>query len=109
MVRATKGFRRSTRRKLKKSLRHKFKPEDYLKEFNIGEKVVLVPNPSSHKGMPFPKFKGKVGDVTGKRGAAYIVKIMVGNAERQIIARPEHLKPLESTAKPEHLKPLESK
>lgn len=96
MVRATKGFRRSTRRKLKAGLRHKFKPEDYLKEFKIGQKVVLAPNPSSHKGMPFPKFTGKVGEVTGKRGASYIVKIRVGNAERQIISRPEHLKQLES-------------
>jgi len=91
MVRATKGFRRSTRRKLKKSRRHKFKVTSYLKEFKINDKVVIKLDPSSHKGMPFPKFKGRVGEVVEKRGDAYVIEIRVGNSIKQVISRPEHL------------------
>jgi large subunit ribosomal protein L21e len=91
MVRATKGFRRSTRRKLKKELKKKFKVTPYLAEFKPSDRVVIKIDPSSHKGMPFPKFKGKVGIVKEKRGDAYIVVITVGNKKKEVISRPEHL------------------
>jgi large subunit ribosomal protein L21e len=91
MVRATKGIRRSTRRKLKKSLRHKFKVTPYLKEFKENDSVVLKIDPSSHKGMPFPKFKGKTGKIIERRGDAYIVSVRIGNSMKKVIARPEHL------------------
>lgn len=94
MVRSSKGFRRATRQKLKKKFRHKFKPEDYLKEFKESEKVVLANNPSSHKGMPHPKLKGRVGEVASRRGNSYVVNVRVGGATKQIITRPEHLKSL---------------
>ncbi|MEM5871800.1 MAG: 50S ribosomal protein L21e [Candidatus Aenigmatarchaeota archaeon] len=93
MVRATKGFRRSTRQRLKKKVREKFKVTPYLQEFKPSEKVVIKIDPSSHKGMPYPKFKGMIGKVKGKRGEAYLVEIRVGNKLKTIIARPEHLKP----------------
>ena len=96
MVRASKGFRRTTRRKLKKGLRHKFKPEDYLKEFKENEKVVLAHNPSSHRGMPHPKTKGRIGEIVSKRGNSYVVSVRIGASRKQIIARPEHLKPLKA-------------
>jgi large subunit ribosomal protein L21e len=62
-----------------------------MQEFKIGEKVVIRPNPSSHKGMPFKRFIGKVGIIVEKRGKAYIVKIKDGRKEKNIISRPEHL------------------
>ena len=91
MVRATKGFRRDTRRRLKKTLRHKFKVTPYLKEFKENDRVVIKPDPSSHKGMPFPKFKGIEGVVKSRRGEAYIVEIRTGNRKKEVISRPEHL------------------
>jgi large subunit ribosomal protein L21e len=92
MARAGEGFRSGTRRKLKKRLRDKFKPEQYLQRFREGERVVLKLEPASHKGMPHPRFKGKVGEVIGKRGSAYIVRIMDRKKPKEIISRPEHLK-----------------
>jgi large subunit ribosomal protein L21e len=91
MVRSSLGFRRSTRRKLKKSLRHKFKVTPYLREFKANDKVVIKIDPSSHKGMPFPKFKGATGVITERRGDAYLVEIRVGKSSKQVISRPEHL------------------
>ncbi|UCC92160.1 MAG: 50S ribosomal protein L21e [Candidatus Aenigmatarchaeota archaeon] len=91
MVKASKGFRRSTRRKLKKKVRQKFKVTPYLKEFKPKDRVVIKIDPSSQKGMPFPKFKGKVGEVNYKRGDAYVIKIRIGKKIKEVIARPEHL------------------
>jgi len=93
MVRGSKGFRRSSRRKLKKETRHKLKVTPYLREFKEKEKVIIHIDPSSHKGMPFPKFKGKVGEVKERRGNAYVVEVRTGEKIKEIIARPEHLVP----------------
>jgi len=89
MVKASKGFRRSTRRKLK--VRQKFKVTSYLTEFKPKDRVVIKIDPSSHKGMPFPKFKGKVGEVKERRGNAYVIKIKIGKKIKEVISRPEHL------------------
>lgn len=91
MVRSSSGFRRSTRRKLKREVRHKFKITPYITEFKPHDRVVIKIDPSSHKGMPFPKFKGKVGEVKEKRGDAYVVVVKIGNKTKEIISRPEHL------------------
>ena len=95
MVRASSGFRHATRRKLKKGLREKFTVEKYIKEFKAENKVIIKQEPASQKGMPHPRFKGKVGVIKEKRGSAYVVKIKVGkNKYKDVIARPEHLKSL---------------
>ncbi len=91
MVKKSKGFRSNTREKLKQKLA---RPPitRFLQDFAIGQNVVIILEPSSHKGMPFPRFKGKMGKIVGKRGKSYIVKIKDGNELKQIISRPEHLK-----------------
>jgi large subunit ribosomal protein L21e len=91
MVKASKGFRRSTRRKLKRKVRDKFKVTSYLAEFKPNDKVVIKIDSSSQKGMPSPKFKGKVGEVKEKRGNAYVIKIRIGKKLKEVISRPEHL------------------
>ena len=93
------GFRKRTRKKLKAGTKHKFKPSDYLKEFKIGSKVVVRQDPSSHKGMPHPRFMGKVGEVTEKRGAAYVIDVIVGKKHMDVIAKPEHLKQITTNKK----------
>ena len=92
MVRKSKGFRTSTRNKL--SQRAKTRPAitKFLQEFELGQSVALEMEPSSHKGMPYPKFKGSIGKVVAKRGRSYIVEINVGDSVKTIISRPEHLK-----------------
>lgn len=92
MVKKSHGFRSGTRKKLKKKRRIPI--TTFLKEFKIGDRVVIVPEPSSNKGMPFPRFKGKVGTVVDKRGSAYILEVIEGKEKKQVIARAEHLKPL---------------
>jgi large subunit ribosomal protein L21e len=93
MVRSSKGLRTGTRRKLSKKARDKFTITPYLREFKDDDRVTVIPNPSSHKGMPHIRFKGAAGVVKGRRGNAYTVEVNLGNKKKTITARPEHLHP----------------
>ncbi len=97
----SKGFRSGTRQILRKHPRYRGKIpiSRILYEYKIGEKVAIVIEPSFHKGMPHPRFHGKTGEIVEKRGRAYVVKIKDLNKVKYVIARPEHLKPLESKVK----------
>ena len=66
----------------------------FLKQFKEGQHVVILQEPSSHKGMPHPRYKGTSGYITGIRGKSYIVQIQDRNKPKKIISRPEHLKAL---------------
>jgi large subunit ribosomal protein L21e len=93
MVRTSKGLRTGTRRKLSTKARHKFTVTPYLREFKEDDRVVVLPNPSSHNGMPHIRFKGAAGVVKGRKGDSYTVEVNIGNKTKTIIARPEHLNP----------------
>lgn len=95
MTRHSRGMRTGTRNKLKAGVRAKFKPENFLKEFKLGDKVIINPDPSVQKGLPFPRFKGMAGTVEGRRGSAYLVRVMTGEKAKTVIARAEHLKALQ--------------
>jgi large subunit ribosomal protein L21e len=67
-----------------------------IQKFEIGEKVHIVLEPSTHKGMPHPRFHGKTGTVIGQRGRAWVLEVPDGDCTKVVIARPQHLKPQES-------------
>jgi len=95
MVRSSKGFRAGTRKKMKRGLRQKFKSNQFLQEFKAGDKVIIKTEPSSQDSIPHSRLKGKIGEVIGKRGRAYVVKVGVkkgARATKQVITRPEHLR-----------------
>ena len=92
MVRKSRGFRHSTRKALAQKPRYRPTITKFLQQFSVGQKVVINPEPSSHKGMPFPRFKGLTATVIGKRGNSYILEALSGNKLKKIISRPEHLK-----------------
>jgi len=90
MVAKSFGPRRRTREKLRRP--EKFKPNLFLQNFEVGQKVAIKILSSSHSGMPFRRFHGKTGVVTGVRGRAYEVEIKDGNKKKMLIVNPEHLK-----------------
>jgi len=92
MVKKSQGFRIKTRKKLQREARYRAPITKFLQEFEIGQKVAIVQEPSSFKGMPFSRFKGMVGEIIEKRGRAYVVKVKVGGKIKKVISRPEHLK-----------------
>lgn len=89
------GYRHRTRSLLRKKPREKGKVglSKILREYKLGDRVVVKLDPSVHKGMPHRRFHGKIGIIEKKRGQAYVVSVTQGKAIKEIIARPEHLKP----------------
>jgi len=87
------GFRRKTRDKLSRTVRSRGMSPVVraIQEFQPGEKVHVLLDPSKHKGMPHPKFHGRTGEITGKRGRAFVLKITDGDSTKTLIALPEHL------------------
>lgn len=90
MVVKSHGPKRRTREKFRKIGRVAI--NRFLKEFKIGEKVVIDIDSYSQEGVPFRRFQGLSGTIVEKRGKAYIVEIKDGGKTKQIIAKPEHLK-----------------
>jgi len=91
MVRHSKGLRSRTRNRLAGG---RFSIAEALQEFKPNEKVILKLNPAVHKGMPHPRFQGKLGKVLERRGRAFVVEITDGEKTKHIIAKAEHLKKL---------------
>ncbi|WP_258084656.1 50S ribosomal protein L21e [Thermococcus thermotolerans] len=94
MVKKAHSFRRKTRGKLSKSPRRRGLPPltRFLQEFETGQKVHIVIEPSYHRGMPDPRFHGRTGTVVGKRGDAYIVQIKEGGKVKTFFIHPVHLR-----------------
>ncbi|MEM5802180.1 MAG: 50S ribosomal protein L21e [Candidatus Aenigmatarchaeota archaeon] len=92
MVQKHKGFRSRTRERLKQRPGYRAPITKFLQDFDIGQKVVIAPEPSSQSGMPHPRFKGRSGEIIGKRGRSYIVKVVDGDKVKKVIVNPEHLK-----------------
>ena len=94
MVKRSKGLRSKSRHILRK------KPRDRgiisitraLQQFEEGDHVNIVINPSIHKGMPHIRFHGKTGKIKGKQGESYIVGISDGKKNKSLIIKPEHLR-----------------
>lgn len=92
MVRKSRGFRAKTRFKIKQKVGYRPPITKFLQEFKRNQNVVIVQEPSSQRGMPHPRFKGKTGKIIEKRGKSYIVQILDGNKVKKLISAPEHLK-----------------
>lgn len=102
MVKHSKGYRTRTRKLLKKNIKEKGSIPPLgkiMKKYAEGEYVSIKINPSFHYGMPHRRYHGKVGIIAGKRGRAYEVKVNLGDKEKLIIVRPEHLETFKGVMK----------
>jgi large subunit ribosomal protein L21e len=89
MVVKSHGPRKRTREKFRRSVRAPI--NEFLKEFKVGDRVVIDINSASEHGMPFKRFQGLSGIVKQVRGRAYVLAIKDGDKAKQVIATPEHL------------------
>ncbi|BCU67261.1 50S ribosomal protein L21e [Sulfolobales archaeon HS-7] len=97
MVKASKGNRQKSRNVFKKSVREKGGVPSLSRlmyEYKEGERVAIDINSAIHKGMPHRRFQGRTGEIVGRRGRCYIIRVSDGNSFRTLFTRPEHLKPL---------------
>ncbi len=96
MVKKSHGFRARTRDLMSKRVRKRgLSPlSAVLIDYEKGQRVNIVINPSVHKGMPHSRYHGLTGIVKGVRGRGIIVDVQVGKATKTLIIRPEHLQPV---------------
>lgn len=88
------GYMVKTRQLLKRELgsRSGSRPDIYIREYNPGDRVLIITDPSVHKGVPHKRFHGKVATVVGKRGRAYEVTVMLGDKLKKLTLLPDHLR-----------------
>jgi large subunit ribosomal protein L21e len=94
MVTRIGGSRRKTRHKLKKHHRRKGKISftRYFQKFEVGQKVLLNAEPAVQKGMYFPRFHGRIGEVIGQKGNCYNVEIRDIKKLKTVTVHPVHLR-----------------
>ena len=93
-MKRSRGFRSKSRYKLTKKIRKGAMNviTRAMQTCENGEKVAIVIDPSVHHGMPHPRYHGYTGEVVGKQGRAYIIKIRDKRKIKHLIAYPEHLR-----------------
>ncbi|MEM4195288.1 MAG: hypothetical protein QXY05_03185 [Candidatus Anstonellales archaeon] len=69
----------------------KFTASDFNKIFKVGDKVALDPKPYFESGIPHRRYKGRTGEIVGKRGNSYEVEILDGGKKKRFIVLPLHL------------------
>ena len=88
-----KGKRAKTRSKLRMRRRKiKSTVSRYFKVFDMGQRVQVNINPSVHSTLPDARYQGLVGEVTGKRGRAFEIRLKKGAAMKNLVLMPAHLK-----------------
>lgn len=87
------GYRRRTRALLRKGGSRGL--SRLMREYTPEQRVVIKIDPTQVKGMPHRRFNGLVGTVreTGRR--AVTIDVAVGDKTKTVIARKEHILPLE--------------
>lgn len=92
----SKGIRSKSRQILRKSPRNRGLPPitHAVRRFEEGAKVAIKIDSAVHKGMPHIRFQGLTGTVVGQQGNSFVIAIMAGNKPKELVVRPEHLKPV---------------
>ncbi len=64
-----------------------------LREYKVGDKVLVIIDPSQHKALPHRRYHGKVGTVkeVGRRTVKLAVNL--GKKSKTLITRLDHIKP----------------
>lgn len=93
MVKKSHGYRARTRGLMSKRIRQRglSSPSKVLVNYEVGQRVDVVINPSFHRGMPHKRYHGRTGVITGLRGRAVLVDVGLGKATKTLIVRREHL------------------
>ncbi|MCL4307766.1 MAG: 50S ribosomal protein L21e [Candidatus Thermoplasmatota archaeon] len=95
MVKSSKGFRSRSRGTFTKEARERGLPPltRFLRQFEIGQKVIVRIEPSDPHGVPHPRYQGRVCTVVARVGRAYRVEFLDGGKRKQLVANAIHLLP----------------
>lgn len=90
----SRGYRRKTRAMFRAKPRSPLGA--LLREYNVGDRVVIDVDSRQTKGMPHRRFQGSVGSIEEVRRRSLVIAVPVGDKTKQVIARLEHVRPLVS-------------
>ena len=96
MAKRAHGGRQGTRSILKKKAdRSRVFINRVMHPYAEGDRVAIVLDGAQQKGMPHRRFQGKTGIIAGIQGRAYVISVLDGDMQKTVVARPEHLRPIE--------------
>ena len=93
-MKRSQGLRSGSRKKFTRDKRERgLSPiTRILEQYGVGESVNIVIDPSIQRGQPHHRFHGLTGTVIRIQGKACVVSTKEGDAVKQLIIRPEHLR-----------------
>mgnify|MGYP000159135704 FL=1 len=93
-MKRSQGLRSGSRKKFTRAKRERgLSPiTRILEQYGVGESVNIVIDPSIQRGQPHHRFHGLTGTVIRMQGKACVVSTKEGDAVKQLIIRPEHLR-----------------
>lgn len=96
-MKRSKGQRQGTRNILRrsKSQRGRLNITRVMHQYEVGDNVAVVLDGGQQMGMPHRRFNGRTGKIAGKQGRAWVVKVKDGNMAKTVVARAEHLRPIQ--------------
>ena len=96
-MKRSKGQRQGTRTILRRGRhqRGRVNISRIMHDYSEGDRVAIVLGGGQQMGMPHRRFQGRTGFIQGRQGKAWVVAVKDGNMQKTVVARPEHLRPLE--------------
>ena len=96
-MKRSKGLRVRTRSILRRRRkeRSRLNISRVIHQYEEGDRVAIVLDGGQQMGMPHRRFNGRTGFINKRQGKAWVVAVKDGNMQKTVIARPEHLRPLE--------------
>lgn len=85
------GFRHKTR-----SVMRKGSPRGVsflLREYEAGQRALVIIDPRQHKGLPHRRYHGKVGLVREVGRRAVTLDVRLGGKSKTLVTRLDHIKP----------------
>ena len=64
-----------------------------LREYSVGDRALVIIDPTQHKALPHRRYHGKVGIVTEVGRRTVILAVKLGNKTKTLITRLDHIKP----------------
>ena len=64
-----------------------------LRDYNVGDKALIIIDPSQHKSLPHRRYHGKVGTITEVGRRVVTLNVKLGEKTKTLITRLDHIKP----------------
>lgn len=64
-----------------------------LREYAVGDRALVIIDPSQHKGLPHRRYHGKVGTVVEAGRRMVTLHVKLGKKTKTLITRFDHIKP----------------